>query len=197
MGNYLAADILPYLPPDLRVDKVIFDCSPGHIEQAKQGARVPRLASQLRYPGGILTKPLAAALSYQPHPDHRGPVTMRDYIREVWGSVAPNSNGSSPMLWVWQVQRLCHQDTGRLVRILRSRLTDDARLAYIMPDPPERDRVVDVVSSAQTLAQAIGRPITRLSIEGISHSGPVEYAPRYREALGRWLGGSASIEEVA
>jgi pimeloyl-ACP methyl ester carboxylesterase len=191
MGNYLAADILAYLPPRLQVDKVIFDCSPGHIEQAKQGARVPRLASQLRYPGGILTKPLAAALSYQPHPDHPGQVTLGDYAREIWGSVAPNSNGSSPMLWVWQVQRLCHQDTARLVRALQSRLTDDARLAYIMPDPPERDRVVDVVSSAHLLEQALGRSITRLPIEGISHSWPVEYAPRYQETVARWLGDRA------
>lgn len=191
MGNYLAADILSYLPPGLQVDKVIFDCSPGRIEQAKQGARVPRLASQLRYPGGILTKPLAAALSYQPHPDHPGAVTFRDYAREIWGSVAPNRNGSSPMLSVWQLQRLCHQDTARLVRTLQSHLTDDARLAYIMPDPPERDRVVDVVSSAHVLEQALGRTITRLPIEGISHSWPVEYAPRYQETVARWLGDRA------
>jgi len=197
MGNYLAADILSYLPPKLQVDKVIFDCSPGHIEQAKQGARVPRLASQLRYPGGILTKPLAAALSYRPHPDHPGTVTFRDYAREIWGSVAPNRNGSSPMLCVWQLQRLCHQDTARLVRILQSHLTDDARLAYIMPDPPERDRVVDVVSSAHVLEQALGRSITRLPIEGISHSWPVGYVSRYQETVARWLGHPAAATTPA
>ena len=79
----------------------------------------------------------------------------------------------------------------RLVRILQSRLTVDARLAYIMPDPPERDRVVDVVSSAHMLEQALGRSITRLPIEGISHSWPVGYAPRYQETVARWLGDSA------
>jgi len=40
MGNYIAADILPYLQPELQIDKVIFECSPSHIEQAKQGAQI-------------------------------------------------------------------------------------------------------------------------------------------------------------
>jgi hypothetical protein len=57
------------------------------------------------------------------------------------------------MLWVWQVQRLCHQDTGRLVRVLQSRLTEDARLAYIMPDPPDRDRVIDVARDSHLIEE--------------------------------------------
>jgi hypothetical protein len=193
MGDFLAADLLPALPEDVVIDKGIFDCSPGGSHHAKQGDFVPKMVSRLGYPGGIITKPIAAAAGYQPHPDKPEEVGWRYKLKEAWNSINSTGtpNGSSSMLWVWQAQRLCDPDSGRLGRNIGLRLTPDAELAYIMPEPVERDIVVDVMGSVDTLEDALGRNISRLGIQGITHSWPAEYAPHYQETIREWLGRGA------
>ncbi len=64
-------------------------------------------------------------------------------------------------------------------------------MAYIMPDPPERDVVVDNIGSVETLERMFGRKIDRIQIAGISHAWPTEYTPQYQEAITKWLGRGA------
>jgi hypothetical protein len=198
MGNFLAADLLPALPEEVDIDRGVFDGSPGGSHHAKQGDRVPKLVSRVGYPGGLLTKPIAAAAGYQPHPDRPDEVGWRYNLREAWKSVSRTGtpNGSSSMLWVWQAQRLCDPDPGRVGRNIGARLTPDARLAYIMPTRPERDVVVDVVGSHELLEHSLGRRIDPLAIDGITHSWPTEYATAYQETIGEWLGQGALRGQV-
>jgi hypothetical protein len=183
MGGILSCYMLPYLPGHMKLDNVVFDCSPVDIDDVKAYQRTARNIGRSRYKGGVFSSVLAAAISHKTDSDDpdRG-VTLGDRLHAAQARVGPD--GGSAMTWTWQVRTVRRANQALMQEQLRKRLTPETRIAYIMPEDPARDEVVDVVRAANRWEEICGRPIDRIYIPDGTHASALRQPEEYKRALG-------------
>ncbi len=162
------------------VDIAICDGSPYDMQDVRDETLTNFVKTFVeRYPPGYVSKYIGEAINST----IRDPNTNLDTLGQLKDAYRVTGSGVAPQVWADQLVLLGNIDT----RTYQEKIKETVKSAYLLPDNPNNDKVVNVTQAHERYNETFYDNMTLLSLDMSQHASPTEFPGQYNQALSKYL----------